>query len=267
MTKGTYISENLTQHQINFMFMLDEKELDIFSLNELKEIVGKSFSEDVNEIVENLAHKKMLSRIERGKYCRSNFRNENVIGTFIARQSAIAYWSALNMHGLTQQFSNTIFVQTPFPKRDKVIFGSKYKFVQIAESKSCCIISQGFGNHSFPITGVEKTIVDCFDMPQYSGGFAELIIAFSEARLRSNRMLECCEAINNIAVIKRIGFLSELLGKPGMKTFIKYAKTRINLKYNLFDAQGPESGEFIADWKLRLNISRNEIRDITNIQY
>ena len=105
MARGTYISENLTQKQIDFMLMLDEYELDIFSLNKLKETVDETFS-DVNELVENLVHKKILSRIERGKYCRFNFRNEHVIGTFVAQKSAVAYWSALNVHGLTEQFSD-----------------------------------------------------------------------------------------------------------------------------------------------------------------
>lgn len=266
MARGTYISENLTQYQIDFMLMIDENEMDIFSLSELKDLVDDTFS-NVNELVENLVHKKILSRIERGKYCRSNFRDENAIGTFVARESAIAYWTALNSHGLTEQFSNTIFVQTSFPKKDKSIFGTRYQFVKIAGKKRCGIEKQGYGSHTYSITDIEKTIVDCFDLPQYSGGYAELIRAFSEARLKPSKIIEYCDAINNIAVIKRMGFLAEFLDKKGMKSFIRYAKTKVNPKYNLFDAQGPDSGEFIADWKLRLNISREDINSVTNKQY
>lgn len=266
MARGTYISENLTQRQINFMLMLDDKEMDIFSLSELRAVLDDT-SSDVNELVENLVHKKILSRIERGKYCRSNFRDENAIGTFVARQSAIAYWTALNSHGLTEQFSNTIFIQTTFPKKDKTIFGSRYKFVKVAENKSCGIETHGYGSHVYTITDVEKTIVDCFDLPQYSGGYAELIRAFFDAKLRSGKMIEYCRAVNNIAAVKRMGFLAEILEKKEMKSFIKFAKTMVNPKYNLFDAQGVDSGEFIADWKLRLNISREKITDIINGQY
>ena len=38
MARSTYISENLTQQQIEFMLLLDDFELDIFTLNELKKI-------------------------------------------------------------------------------------------------------------------------------------------------------------------------------------------------------------------------------------
>jgi predicted transcriptional regulator of viral defense system len=30
--------------------------------------------------------------------------------------------------------------------------------------------TMGYGNERFRITGIEKTLLDCFDLPQYSGG-------------------------------------------------------------------------------------------------
>ena len=36
MAKGTYISENLTQSQLDVMLTLDEYEMDIFTLDEVK---------------------------------------------------------------------------------------------------------------------------------------------------------------------------------------------------------------------------------------
>ncbi len=38
MARGTYISENLTQPQIEMMLMLDEYQMDIFTLQELEEL-------------------------------------------------------------------------------------------------------------------------------------------------------------------------------------------------------------------------------------
>ncbi len=266
MAKSTYISENLTQQQINFMLMLDDHELDIFSLVDLKKITDPQF-EDINEIVENLVDKKLLSRIERAKYCRANFRDEKAIGCFLVEDGAIAYWSALNMHGFTEQFSNTIFIQTTHIKQEKIVFGTLYKFVKIAPHKKTGIIREGQGNFSYHITDIEKTIADCFDLPQYCGGYAELIRAFSQAKLSSEKMIMYCQAIDNIAVLKRMGYLAELIDKKGLKNFIRFAKEQVNQAINLFDPQGIEKGEFIADWRLRLNISKEEILDITNKQY
>lgn len=266
MAKGTYISENLTQSQLNVMLMLDEYEMDIFTLEDVKELIPEQVDE-VNEIIENLVHKKVLSRIERGKYCRANFQDEKVIGCFLVPDGAIAYWSALNLHGLTEQFSNTYFIQTTKIKKDKRVFGVKYKFVTITESKRDGIIKEGYGNHSYFITDPEKTILDCFDLPQYSGGYAELIRAFVQTKLTTKKLIRYCKAVNNIAATKRMGYLAELFEKPGMKTFVRYAKKQVREAYNPIDPKGPDIGEYDRDWRLRLNISKEELLDIANKMY
>jgi predicted transcriptional regulator of viral defense system len=248
------------------MLLLDDYELDIFTLYELKKQFSQQFI-DINELVENLAHKKILFRIERGKYCRANFTDEKIIGCFIANSGAIAYWSALSAHGLTEQFPNNVFIQTSKPKSSKTVLGTSYKFVKVTPLKITGILTQGQGNRKYRITDVEKTIVDCFDLPEHCGGYAELMRTFNQAKLGSEKMITYCMAIHNIAATKRIGFLAELLDKKGLKNFIRYAKGKINRKYNVFDPAGTDKGEFVNDWRLRLNISRNEILDICNKQY
>jgi predicted transcriptional regulator of viral defense system len=52
-----------------------------------------------------------------------------------------------------------------------------------------------------------------------------------------------------------------------MKSFINFALKEVNEKYNLFDPFGIEEGEFVNKWRLRLNISSEEILDICNKQY
>lgn len=266
MAKGTYISENLTQYQLDVMLTLDEYEMDIFSLEEVKELIPEK-EEEMNEIIENLAHKNILSRIERSKYCRSNFRDEKVIGSFLVPDGAIAYWSALNIHGLTEQFPNTVFLQTAKKKNDKNVFGVSYQFVKVNPRKLIGIQKDGFGNHTYKITSKEKTIVDCFDLPQYSGGYSELIRAFNDAELDQDKMIEYCTAINNISATKRIAFLAELLEKKKFGRFLKYAEKQVNPRYILIDPFGSEEGAFNNKWKLRLNISEEELLSICNKQY
>jgi predicted transcriptional regulator of viral defense system len=266
MASSVYISANLTQRQLEFMRLLDESETDIFNFNEIEKKVKRKF-DNLNEVLENLVHKKLLSRIERGKFCRANFRDANVIGTFVAKESAVAYWSALNLHGLTEQFANTIFIQSTHKKKDKIILGTPYKFIKITHSKRTGIDWNGFGSGKYPITNVEKTVIDCFDLPQYSGGYAELIRSLSQANLNADKMIIYCKAVNNIAVTKRIGFLSELLEKKTIQKFIDFAKGQVNEKYSLIDPQGSDKGEFVSDWKLRLNISRKGLLGIVNKQF
>ena len=266
MADSVYISSNMTSPQMEFLKLLEKFEIEIFHMEEIEKQLNKKFI-NLNEILENLEHKEFLSRIERGKYCRASFRNEFTIGTFVVREGAIAYWSALNTYGLTEQFPNTVFVQSTHKKSDKTIFGVKYKFIKIPETKREGIVKEGYGNYSFYMTDLEKTIVDCFDLPQYSGGYAELIRAFAQSRLSSKKLIAYSRAVGNIAAIKRMGFLAELFEKKRLKTFIRYAKNQVRDAYNPIDPFGNASGKFNSRWRLRMNISEEELRDIVQSQH
>ncbi|MFV8369586.1 hypothetical protein [Flavobacterium sp. LB2R40] len=124
----------MTQKQIDFMLLLDDYKLDIFILDDIKMQLGDKLIV-ISELIENLVHKRILSRIERGKYCRYNFRDEKVIGNFLVSNSAIAYWSALHHYGLTGKLPPSVFVQTINAKEDKSVFDICYKFIKIAKNK------------------------------------------------------------------------------------------------------------------------------------
>jgi len=261
-----YQSTNISKEQQEFIKRLNDYEIDVFSITDIEKLLNTEIV-NLNAILENLVKKEFLLRIEKGKYCRSNFSDEKVIGCFISEVGAIAYWSALNYHGLTEQFPNNMFIQTSKLKMDKTVLGTAYTFVKVASKKMTGIQTLGRGSNKYRITDVEKTIIDCFDLSEHSGGYAELIRAFNQAKLTSEKMIAYCTAINNIAVTKRLGFLAELLEKKGLKTFVKFAKQNKNKRYNIFDPTGIDKGEFVNDWRLRLNISRDEILDICNKQY
>ena len=252
--------------QNDFVKYLEEKEISIFEIQNLKNTLDLD-NRKINEIVENLVDKGFLSRIERGKYCRANFRDENVIGTFLAKESAVAYWSALNLHGLTEQFPNKIFIQTTQLKKEIEFAGTTYQFVKIQPNKRIGVVFNGYGNYKYSITDIEKTIIDCFDLPQYSGGFAELIRAFYSAKLNAQKLIDYCNTVNNVAVIKRLGFLAELFEKKNLNSFVKFAKLKVNRSYNLFDTFGENTGEPNNDWYLRMNLSQEKILGIVQNQY
>src|SRR5215469_12815864 len=101
MSRKRRITKYITIEQMDFLKYLEAEEIQVFSVEDTKNFHFQG--EITNELLENLTKKEFITRIERGKYCRANFRDENVIGTFLAKESAVAYWSALNLHGLTEQ--------------------------------------------------------------------------------------------------------------------------------------------------------------------
>jgi len=79
-------------------------------------------------------------------------------------------------------------------------------------------------------------------------------------------MTTYCKAVNNIVVTKRLAFLAELLDKPKMDYFLKYAADVRNEKFNPFDASLPSKGKYLNKWRLILN-DEEEILEIANPLY
>lgn len=266
MAKGTYISEHLNEEQTAFLKYLNENEILYFRLSTIKEHLPENLS-NINDLAENLYHKGLLKRVERAIYVIPSYQNTRVLATFIAHNSSIAYWSALHYHGLTERFPNTIFVKTTQRKRNKEILGNSVRFVTVKKYKDNGTEKIGYGDDCFRITDIEMTMVDCFDQPMYAGNLADLIKAFAKAKLINKKLISYTETYNNIALIKRMGYLATLFHKDKLKSFIRYARGRVNQRYNLIDAGGAEKGEFISEWKLRLNVSEERLLKMANDEY
>jgi len=254
----------MTKKEQQFIELLDKWELDIFSIQSLKRDYGIELTE-WKSTLRQLIKIGYLKIIEREKYCRHYFSDEHVIGNYLVPDGVVAYWSALNLHGLTEQFTNTVFVQTTKLKKEKWVFGVRYKFIKVLPRKMAGIKLQGFGNHQFRMTDKEKTIVDGFDLPKYSGGYEEIIKGFYNARLSSRKLVKYCKAINNISLVKRLAYLTELFDKPKMEYFIKYALSVRNEKYNLFEHNGEKKGKTNRRWRLVMNLSNAEIKNLAEL--
>ncbi|HED38415.1 MAG TPA: hypothetical protein ENI76_09275 [Ignavibacteria bacterium] len=250
----------MREKQIRLLDTLDEYGYDIFSLDMLK---GKLPDSMIKQGIRSLTDSGMLVKLERGKYRRKNFLEDFVIANFLAPDGGIAYWSALNSYGLTEQFPNVIFVQTALQKNYLSDY-PKIKFIKVNKRKLTGYSERGWGNHKYKITDVEKTIADCFDMPRHCGWYQEIIKAFNKAELSAVKLIRYCKAINNLSAVKRMAYLSELLNKPGMERFLVYAGNSIENEYSLFETGGEKTGIKNNKWKLILNIPEDEILEIAN---
>jgi len=256
----------MTKLQRNFLNLIYENEWEVFNRQMILDS-GLFTTKQINAALRYLLNSSEIVQIEKGKYRRKTFSDEKVIGCFLIKDGGIAYWTALNMHGLTEQFSNKMYLQTSQRKKDIEVLNSTYRFIQVNKNKITGYNILGYGNLQYKITDIEKTIFDCFDLPQYSGGLIELIRALNRTKLNSKKMINYAKAINNKAAIKRIAYLSELFNKNELKSFIEYAKKERTKNYDLLDVFGYNEGQYISEWNIRLNINEQDIIDIANSIY
>ena len=258
-------SEN-NKYKVLVLNYLNENGIQIFTLDSIRmtfEVKWPSVLRAINA----LKAEGLLVHIQRGLYALPSFSDQNVLAFQLAPEGGLAYWSAMSFHGLTTQFSNTLYVQSPSPVRSGTVMDIEFKFIKVKTVKAQCYDTIGRGNGKFRVSSIEKTIVDCLDLPKYSPGWAELIKAIFKANLNSKKLIKAADAITNISVTKRLGYLLKLMQKPNQKTFLKYAQTKVNAKYDLLDSESEDIGPFNKQWRLRLNVSESEIlNNLNNLQ-
>lgn len=229
----------------------------VFTFGEAQEILGTDYFV-TKVILSRLERKGWIERIEKGKYMiiplgaeKGKYTlHEFVIGSMLVHPYAIAYWSALNHYGLTEQIPATVFIQTTSRKKKQKlnIFGVDYQIVRISEKKFFGIKKEWMEENEIYITDREKTIVDCLDKAQYCGGVIEVAKALKNGDYDKEKLSQYAETIGNSGVIRRLGYLSELLD-IGIKTPL--VKTR---NYLYLDPTMPKKGRKNAKWRLVVNL-------------
>jgi predicted transcriptional regulator of viral defense system len=240
------------------------KEGEIFNFRDAQ----KAFSmkdEVLRVIISRLLDKGYLEQIEKGKYLIVPLSAEKgvytlhefVIGSVLVEPYAIAYWSALNYYGLTEQIPITVFIQTTSRKKkqENEVFGVKYRIVRVKEEKFFGIKKVWIENTQINITDKEKTIIDCLDKPQYCGGMIEVIKALKNSRKELNfkKLAEYANQIGNSGVIRRLGYVCDLLN---IKIKLMAPDTR---NYLLLDPTMPSEQKKNAKWRLIINLDEKVI--------
>lgn len=261
MAKGSYYNKNLPPRFVEAWKRIEESGVGLISLPALAEISGSGKAE-AGEIAENLFRHKLLERIERGKYCHHNFTNENATGCFLAENGAVGYGSALNYHGFTPRFPNAIIIQTTKQRSNANFRGTLYRFISVKPDKYSGVETIGYGGEKFRITTPEKTLVDCFDKPDLAGEYPDLIRALAASDCLQDKLIEAGKAVHNLAALKRMGYIAELSKAGKLVPFCQFVQECLTASYDLFDPSGPKTGKMDARWKLRMNISADDIRNL-----
>jgi len=250
----------MTTHQNTLLQIIGENHWDVFTHTMLLQD-GRMTRSRLNQTLRSMLNKGEIVQIEKGKYRLQFFSDEQVISCFLVPDGGIAYWSALNMHGLTEQFPNEIMIQNSVRTGIWEIpgTGATIRFIKVKPTKITGYQFHGYGNHQFRLTDPEKTLVDCFDQLEYSGGYPELLKAFGKASPNPKKMIRYSLAIGNNAVIKRIAFLYDLIQKKGHMEFHAFATKQMNKRYIPFDPSLPPYGPYIPPYHLILNIPEVEI--------
>jgi predicted transcriptional regulator of viral defense system len=167
----------------------------------------------------------------------------------------IAYWSALNHHGMTEQLPRTVFVATDHSVRRQPgdVLGVNYRIVSLKPAKVFGVTKEWIDEAPFYITDREKTIIDGLDIPRNVGGVSEIVKALGSSwrLLDEKKLREYAVKIGNSAVAKRLGFILEALGLGDVDTFRMEVPRAPG--FSALDPSLPKGGKYNRRWGLRVN--------------
>jgi predicted transcriptional regulator of viral defense system len=168
-----------------------------FTFNDALKISNLS-TKSVQKVLYRLQQRGAIERIEKGKYLiiplgaeKGKYTlHEFVIGSLLVEPYSIAYWSALNYYGLTEQIPTTVFIQTITRKfnTNPKVFGVQYKIIKVKKEKMFGIRKEWIEETQINITDKEKTIIDCLDKPQYAGGIIEVAKALKNNKFNRKKL-------------------------------------------------------------------------------
>jgi predicted transcriptional regulator of viral defense system len=235
-----------------------------FTTREAQGILKYNGEDSTQKFLERLKNKGWIRRIRRGRFAviplssgesRTPQLHEFIVAMELVSPAAIAFWSALNHYGMTEQLPRTVFVATDHPvrRRPGEVLGIGYKIVSLRSGKFFGIAKDWIDEMPFSITDREKTIIDGLNLPQYVGGVEEIAKALSTAwkQLDESKIRKYAVKIGNSAVTKRLGFLMEMLGLGDVEKLRK--AVALAPGFSPLDPTLPRKGKFNRRWGLLVN--------------
>lgn len=227
----------------------------------------------VRELLSDMTKRGLLMRLKEGIYFIIPYEQNS--GSFMPDWHLVAehlvndagyyigYYSALQIHNLITQPSLKEQIVVSKQLRPSTIKIKNVPFQFIFHNEN-----HFFGGKKIWIddfnrvicSDLEKTIIDCLFKPDYAGGIVEIsrAIYISKNQIKFDKLLEYSQQFKSQAVIKRLGFLLELLEiKNNIIDDLQRVKTA---SYVLLDTELPKKGKMISRWSIQQNLETETIK-------
>ena len=220
MTYHNIIS--LSNAEASFLATLAARGKQIFTTKDGYDVLGEGKA--TRDALGRLVDKGWLERIEKGKYLiipleagpdRTWTEDAHVIAGHLVSPAMVSHWSALDYWNLTEQVPRVTCVQTTTRKENRKprVLGMQFRIIRVKPRKFFGSHGYRAGESQVEVTDREKTIVDCLDRPELSGGVRQVGRALLEGDgdFDWDRITGYLRRFGSGAVVKRLGFLVEAL--------------------------------------------------------
>lgn len=267
------IKDKILSYSVAFLLdKLNGQNKKCFAINEAYSLLFDSSKDSVKRMLGNMVKRGWLMRVKDGLYYVIPFEQDpetfmpdwHLLSQYLVGDAEyyIGYFSALQIHSLTTQpnLKEQIVVNKQIKPSILLVKNIPFQFVYHSEEHF-------FGNTKMWIdsfnkvqcSDLEKTFIDCLFKPQYAGGITEIAKAIhkSKDKIEYPKLLNYAKQFNSQAVIKRMGFLLELLEIKN-PVIDKLQKLRTN-SFVALEPSYPKEGKTIFRWAIQQNLDSNSI--------
>jgi predicted transcriptional regulator of viral defense system len=267
--KHKYISKQSNE----LLSYFNGQKINCFGYTEAFKALPSSKDNAIRELLSDMTRRGLLMRLKEGIYYIIPYEQDpetfmpdwHLIAEYLVNDAEyyIGYYSALQIHNLITQPSlkeqivvskqlrpSTIKIKNvPFQfiyHNSKHFFGAKKNWIDSYHKVLC--------------SDLEKTIIDCLFKPDYAGGIVEIARAIyvSKNKIDFEKLLEYTKKFESQAVIKRLGFLLELLEIEN--TIVTELFKEKSESFILLDTELPKSGKMISRWSVQQNLETETIK-------
>ncbi len=266
MKRETFNDKNerkgLSKKESFLLSKLSEEGKEIFSAKDIMLSLGVSYA-SARKTISNLAAKNWIEKISAGKYLiiplsagvkPKYTEHEFVIASKLIEPYYISYWSALNYYHMTEQIPFSVFIATTKRRSNRKILDVNYIFVALSKKKFFGFTTVNIAGKDILISDKEKTIADCLDHPEYCGDITEAAKALKSGGLFYEKIAEYAIKMGNAAILKRLGYLSEILKLNLDEALKKRMLKNLSKGYSVLDPSVKmRKGKYNEKWRLLLN--------------
>jgi len=265
--------KNISTQSNNILTYFNKLDQDCFAYAEAVNALPNSSNSALKELLSDMVKRGLLMRLKKGLYYIIPYEKEaesfmpdwHLIAGHLAKgdNHYIGYYSALQIHNLITQPSLKEQIVVSKQIRPSTIKIKKVDFQFIYHNENHFFGAKKIWIDSFHkvlCSDLEKTIIDCLFKPDYAGGIVEITRAIytSKDKIKFDKLFEYAERFKSQAVIKRLGFLLELLE---LETDIIFKLNKLKtVSYVLLDTELQKSGKMISRWSIQQNLETETIK-------
>lgn len=242
----------------------------IFTLEDACEIYGRA-RQETSHFLRDLVNRGILARIKSGVFLILQMGQESaqldnwpVIARALSGNNDyfISHYSAMRLHGMTTHPLMNVIITMPKRNASKKIHNLLYQFIYSKPNHFWGISKIWVTKHErVCVSDLERTILDGLDRPDLCGGIKEIArgIWNKQKQIDWKKMAQYANEYHSKAAVKRLGYILETLNLgldciPLLEKIISPKKD-----YILLDPNGLKIGTYLSRWRIRVNISNNEI--------